>query len=1253
MMPAMSLDERAIRVFVSSTFRDMQLERDELVKRVFPRLRRLCEQRGVAWSEVDLRWGVTDEQAAEGAVLPICLAEIERTRPYFIGLLGQRYGWVPEQIPPELADELGWLTDDLGRSVTELEILHGVLNNPAAGGHAFFYLRDPAWVEALPDDARSVFVESDTRGAERLEGLRRRVRESSFPVADYGSPEELGERVLADLTALAERLFPESEAPDPATRADAVHAVFGQARFGLHVPRPELEAALAERVADGRAPLLVSGEPGAGASSLVTTWAAQWAAAHADATVLVHHADADGEAADFRQLAARLVAALGGGDHSELAEQLADAGPGAVRAAIERACRAAGPALVVLDGLDRLADVDRAPDLRWLPPDLADTAVRVVVTGTGERIRDAFDHRGWPVLDVPELKPDERRAIAVGVLALGAKSLDPAHLEALVAAPRTGNARFLRTVLDELRQHGEHFTLRALIDRLTAAASVDDLLERVLARYEADFEGYRAGLVGDAMRALWAARHGLAEAELLDLLEPGPDHLPQRVWAPLHLAAEHGLVSRGGLIGFAHADLRRAVEDRYLPTPEARKAAHAMVAEYFVTQPLGPRQADELAWQQAEAGDLVGLRATLADLAWAELAYTRNPGDLRRLWGRLAVGGSGGLADVAPQMQLAYADVIADPAQYDAQDAPRSPRQLVWGVARLLADAGAGDAALALHRYLVEAARRHPEGSRDEPGGDSRLRAALVNLGAVQLQRGDLDAAAEAFAESAERSRARSDDALLAAALANLAVVRAGQQRAADAQALFTEADRLYRATGDEVDAQANLAGWAELHRRQGEFEQALELLREQERICRELADPVAIGRSLAGQAAVRADQGHSAEALALLDEYAGIARHEGDVRGLAEALLNAAVTRGQLGDGATGVAAALEAEQLARRLGEPGLLAKVLVARANLAGGAGDWIGAERLAREAELTAREADALGDVALALGIAGTARREQGDLAGARAAHTEEAAVAARLGDPLSVATAGANLGNVALAEQQFDTALRHYADAEVVLRERGTPPLLVPILANRAQVHHMHERWPAALADYADAAAIAERMGNLAAAKRWAEPAIQIAYQLGDTARAEQLWGVLATVARASGDQAGLQRAIGERALMLINRGAHAEAAPLLDEQEQICRAIGDPVGLAQCIGNRAIVLRYQGDLDGSLRCLDQQLQVATGSGNAQGALFATANRGEVLGLLGRIAEARAALTEARATAARYGLAPMVQQLDQMLAGLPG
>ncbi len=91
-------DQRLVRTFISSTFIDMQAEREHLVKFVFPELRRRCRQRGVEFTEVDLRWGITEEQKAEGKVLPICLAEIEGCRPYSLGILGERYGWVPEEI---------------------------------------------------------------------------------------------------------------------------------------------------------------------------------------------------------------------------------------------------------------------------------------------------------------------------------------------------------------------------------------------------------------------------------------------------------------------------------------------------------------------------------------------------------------------------------------------------------------------------------------------------------------------------------------------------------------------------------------------------------------------------------------------------------------------------------------------------------------------------------------------------------------------------------------------------------------------------------------------------------------------------------------------------------------------------------------------------------------------------------------------------------------------------------------------------
>lgn len=48
---------RTVRVFISSTFRDMHAEREQLVKYTFPELRRRCRERPVEVVEVDFRWG--------------------------------------------------------------------------------------------------------------------------------------------------------------------------------------------------------------------------------------------------------------------------------------------------------------------------------------------------------------------------------------------------------------------------------------------------------------------------------------------------------------------------------------------------------------------------------------------------------------------------------------------------------------------------------------------------------------------------------------------------------------------------------------------------------------------------------------------------------------------------------------------------------------------------------------------------------------------------------------------------------------------------------------------------------------------------------------------------------------------------------------------------------------------------------------------------------------------------------------------
>ena len=89
------MKSRRIRLFLSSTFKDMNAERDYLVRVIFPQVEEYCRKRHIKFEPVDLRWGVTEEESRNGYVLNACLTEIDDSRPFFIAILGSRYGWSP------------------------------------------------------------------------------------------------------------------------------------------------------------------------------------------------------------------------------------------------------------------------------------------------------------------------------------------------------------------------------------------------------------------------------------------------------------------------------------------------------------------------------------------------------------------------------------------------------------------------------------------------------------------------------------------------------------------------------------------------------------------------------------------------------------------------------------------------------------------------------------------------------------------------------------------------------------------------------------------------------------------------------------------------------------------------------------------------------------------------------------------------------------------------------------------------------
>ena len=91
----MAASWKTVRVFISSTFRDMHAERDHLIKVAFPTLREQLEKHRVHLIDIDLRWGVTKEQEENDQVLGLCLQLLDECRLFYVGILGERYGWVP------------------------------------------------------------------------------------------------------------------------------------------------------------------------------------------------------------------------------------------------------------------------------------------------------------------------------------------------------------------------------------------------------------------------------------------------------------------------------------------------------------------------------------------------------------------------------------------------------------------------------------------------------------------------------------------------------------------------------------------------------------------------------------------------------------------------------------------------------------------------------------------------------------------------------------------------------------------------------------------------------------------------------------------------------------------------------------------------------------------------------------------------------------------------------------------------------
>jgi tetratricopeptide (TPR) repeat protein len=1223
---------RQIRVFISSTFKDMQGERDYLVKFIFPQLRKLCESRGVTWGEVDLRWGITEEQSAEGQVLPICLAEIERSRPYFIGMLGERYGWIPDTIDPELVEQEPWLAEHKNHSVTELEILHGVLNDPEMADHALFYFRDPEYIRKIDESQQEDFIEVPWRSdieqygmavakhrvgkrKAKLARLKDRIRSSGLPLKEnYRNPEQLGEWVLADLTEIINQLYPEGEQPDPLAQEAMLHEAFAQSRARVYIGGEKYFAQLDAHDRVSNQPLVLTGESGSGKSALLANWGLQYQEEHPNELMLMHFIGASADSTDLSRMLRRLMAELK--KRFEIPEEIPET-EDKLRSAFPNwlfIASAKGKAVLILDGLNQLDNRNNAKELDWLPLELPEN-VRVLLSTLPGRAMDVIKERNWPTLTIEPLGLKDREQLVGEFLALYSKQLSDENVARIAQDPQSDNPLGLRLLLDELRQFGVYGKeLDAVIDRYLEADSISEMVGMMLERLEHDFETERPKLVHDAMRHLWAARRGLSEVELLDLLGEEGLPLPHRIWSPLSLALENSLVDRGGLLGFSHDYVRQAVEERYLGNEKEKRKAHTTLADYFENfEGTLTRKLDELPWQLAEARAWELLYGLLANLDFFETLYEHSKTDLLTYWA--AVEANSDLNRVE-----AYQVVVNNPEGVGLH-------MLNW-LSLMYMDSGYLEEAMVLHKEqericrqlrnldtlsislgnqanilytwgkLKEAMALHKEEERiwRQLGNLDHLSSSLGNQAKILYDWGKLEEAMALVKEAERICRQLGNLDHLSSSLGSQALILDGWGKPEEAMAQYKEQERICRQLGNLDVLVKSLGNQAMIMRNWGKLEEAMALNKEQERISRQMGNLDGLQASLGNKAAILLDWGKLEEAMALLKEEERICRQLGNLDYLSRSLGTQALILDRWGKPEEAMAQYKEQERIWRHLGNLNFLSASLANQAMILRRWGKVEEAMALLNESEHICRQLGNLDQLSRSLGIKAMILQDLSKLEEAMALLKEVERICRQLGNLNTLSSSLSNQANILHNWGKLEEAILLYKEEEIICRQLGNLNTLSMCLGNQALILDSWGKLKEAMALFKEQERICRQLRNLDTLSGSLGNQANIFYSCGKLKEAMALLKEVERICRQTGNLNTLSISLSSQANILYKWGKLEKAMALYKEGERICRQLGNIQDLSGILANLGMIHVKKGDQKTGLKYLNEALALANNHG---------------------------------------------------------
>lgn len=626
---------RTVRVFISSTFRDMQAERDHLVRFVFPRLSEELLARRIHFINVDLRWGVTCDQDA----LEVCREVVDECRPRFICMLGGRYGWVPP---------------GKSRSITADEVYYGVLDCELKNrGYAYFYFRDDTTTASMVEITLGEFREpqgSDNKN--KLSELKQAIVATGLNPFIYSAQwdntsrrlirlKEFGDHVYDDLLAsmkadpqLRDRFVKNTAAQlNEFAEEGALMEAFVKERsegFVLGSREPVLNELLAHASATGgNGYVCLTGAAGSGKTALLAHLSQHSTLNDQPSTLLIRHfVGASPGSTDVRRTLRRLC--------HELKARRADIPNDSEKLRVVfldflwQACKRQR-VVILLDAVNQFDPTSHSTRLHWLPEELPENVHVILSTLDGPALEELRCHPSIPrEIELQPFTATDGEAIIDQFRKRYRKQFEPDQRVALLNKTDAGTPLYLMAALEELRTMGTYEEITQCIADLPP--TTHEIFAWIMERLEnddgfRDAAGRRVGrkLVSRFVALLGASRNGLSQRELADLLDPGD---PQgNVAALLHLLRPY-LMRRGELLDFYHGQFRTLAIQIYLPGNSERQVAHETLARYFRGQadPVGneswkghrSRPFRELTFHIAKSSKLSDLHTVLSDILFIQ-----------------------------------------------------------------------------------------------------------------------------------------------------------------------------------------------------------------------------------------------------------------------------------------------------------------------------------------------------------------------------------------------------------------------------------------------------------------------------------------------------------------------------------------------------------------------------------------------------------------------------------------------------------